>query len=351
MDDLRAKGKDRACLRVSGAAHVVMPYHKLFDKLQEESRDGSHKIGTTGRGIGPCYVDKYTRIGIRMEDLLDEHVLREKLGVALAEKNRVLSGVYGKEPLALDPIYEQALSWGKTLQPYISDVSVEVYEALESGQTVVRISKVDVNGSALPGADLMILGSDGEEVMTWTSGSSPCVIAGLLVGEKYTLRETVTPEGDYELAEDSVFEIGTDGTVTTTGDKTADGDGNTVLLVTNVLKQYTVTFVDEDGAKLQEVSVVSGSRPEYTGDEPTKAADAQYTYEFAGWEPEITEDTAVTEDVTYTATYTATLRQYTVTFYDYDGKTVLREAAYYDYGTPKDQIKTPENPVRDPDEE
>ena len=137
MGELRAKGKDRACLRVSGAAHVVMPYHKLFDNLQEESRDSSHKIGTTGRGIGPCYVDKYTRIGIRMEDLLDEHVLREKLNVALAEKNRILSGVYGKEPLALDPIYEQALNWGKTLQPYIADVSVEVYEALESGQTVL----------------------------------------------------------------------------------------------------------------------------------------------------------------------------------------------------------------------
>ena len=108
LGELRARGKDRACLRVSGAAHVVMPYHKLFDQLQEESRDSEHKIGTTGRGIGPCYVDKYTRIGIRVEDLLDEHVLREKLGVALAEKNRILAGVYGKEPLALDPIYERA---------------------------------------------------------------------------------------------------------------------------------------------------------------------------------------------------------------------------------------------------
>lgn len=137
MGDLREKGKDRACLKVSGAAHVVMPYHKLFDQLQEESRDSEHKIGTTGRGIGPCYVDKYTRIGIRVEDLLDSHVLREKLATALEVKNRILTGVYGREPLALDPIYEQALAWGKSLSPYISDVSVELDEALNDGKTIL----------------------------------------------------------------------------------------------------------------------------------------------------------------------------------------------------------------------
>ena len=89
LAELREKGMDRACLRVSGAAHVVMPYHKLFDQLQESFRDPEHKIGTTGRGIGPCYTDKYSRVGIRVEDLLDEHVLREKLNAVLAEKNRI----------------------------------------------------------------------------------------------------------------------------------------------------------------------------------------------------------------------------------------------------------------------
>ena len=137
ISDLRSRGKDRACLLISGSAHVVMPYHKLFDQLQEESRDGEHKIGTTGRGIGPCYVDKYARIGIRVEDLLDENVLREKLNVALAEKNRILTGVYGKEPLAFDQIYDQALQWGKSLSPYVADVSLELYTALENGQNVL----------------------------------------------------------------------------------------------------------------------------------------------------------------------------------------------------------------------
>ncbi len=179
LRELREKGKDRACLRVSGAAHVVMPYHKLFDRLQEESRDGDHKIGTTGRGIGPCYVDKYTRIGIRVEDILDPHVLREKLGIALAEKNRILSGVYGREPLALDPIYDQALQWGKDLAPYVADVSAELTEALEGGQTVL-----------LEGAQGTLLDVDhGTYPMVTSSNpvsSGGCI--GLGIGMKYVDR-------------------------------------------------------------------------------------------------------------------------------------------------------------------
>lgn len=179
LGDLHSKEKDRACLRISSAAHVVMPYHKLFDQLQEAARDGEHKIGTTGRGIGPCYVDKYMRIGIRVEDLLDEDVLREKLTVAIAEKNRLLTGVYGKEPLAFDPIYQQALQWGKSLAPYVADVSLEVWKALESGQTVLS-----------EGAQGTLLDVDhGTYPMVTSSNpvSSGCCV-GLGVGMKYVDR-------------------------------------------------------------------------------------------------------------------------------------------------------------------
>lgn len=179
LGDLHSKEKDRACLRISSAAHVVMPYHKLFDQLQEAARDGEHKIGTTGRGIGPCYVDKYMRIGIRVEDLLDEDVLREKLTVAIAEKNRLLTGVYGKEPLAFDPIYHQALQWGKSLAPYVADVSLEVWKALESGQTVLS-----------EGAQGTLLDVDhGTYPMVTSSNpvSSGCCV-GLGVGMKYVDR-------------------------------------------------------------------------------------------------------------------------------------------------------------------
>lgn len=134
---LRERGMDRACLFISGSAHVVMPYHKALDHAQEASRDASHKIGTTGRGIGPCYVDKYTRVGIRIEDLLDPEILREKLNVVLNEKNRILTRLYDQEPLAFGEIYDQSVEWGRQLAPYVTDVSLKLDNALKEGQTVL----------------------------------------------------------------------------------------------------------------------------------------------------------------------------------------------------------------------
>ena len=89
--ELFDKGQDRARLAISPHAHVVMPYHKMLDKLQEAARGKGRKIGTTGRGIGPCYVDKYSRSGLRIEDLLNADILREKLTQILEEKNMILT--------------------------------------------------------------------------------------------------------------------------------------------------------------------------------------------------------------------------------------------------------------------
>jgi hypothetical protein len=108
-------------------------------------------------------------------------------------------------------------------------------------------------------------------------------------------------------------------------------------------QKFTITFKDDDGESvLQSGEVAYGSTPEYTGEEPTKEADAQYTYTFAGWTPEIT---AATSDAEYTATYGETLNRYSVTFVDYDG-TVLKEAAEYDYGTKAEDIAKPDDPTR-----
>ncbi len=137
LGDLRSRGMDRARLLVSGAAHVVMPYHKILDQVQEEARDPEHKIGTTGRGIGPCYADKYGRIGIRVEDLLEPEVLREKLSLALADKNRLLTRLYDQKPLAFDDVYQKACQWGRQLSPYVADVSLELHQALTEGQRVL----------------------------------------------------------------------------------------------------------------------------------------------------------------------------------------------------------------------
>jgi adenylosuccinate synthase len=137
IKDLQSKGMDRARLIVSGSAHVVMPYHKIIDKAQEAFRGKEKKIGTTGRGIGPAYVDKFSRCGIRIEDLFHPDVLRDKLEFNLEDKNRILTRLYNLEPLPFDEIHTQAMNWGKELAAYAGDVSRILYEALESGKTVL----------------------------------------------------------------------------------------------------------------------------------------------------------------------------------------------------------------------
>ncbi|MCL2683739.1 MAG: adenylosuccinate synthase [Synergistaceae bacterium] len=126
-------------LVVSNAAHVVMPYHKKLDFLSEMSRQKSSygAIGTTGRGIGPCYVDKYNRMGIRAEDLTEPELLERKLRMNIEEKNTVLEKLYGAEALKFDELYEEALEWGCFLKPFIGDSSAEIDEALRDGRNVL----------------------------------------------------------------------------------------------------------------------------------------------------------------------------------------------------------------------
>lgn len=137
LRELQDQGKDRARLVISGAAHVVMPYHKKLDTAQENQRGKGRKIGTTGRGIGPAYVDKYNRCGVRVEDLLDADSLREKLEYNLDEKNLFLSKIYGEEPLPFDEVFEQAVEWGKALAPYVGDASLVIDEAIREGRGVL----------------------------------------------------------------------------------------------------------------------------------------------------------------------------------------------------------------------
>ncbi len=137
LTDLQTRGKDRARLVVSGSAHVVMPYHKVLDGMEERFRGAGKRIGTTRRGIGPCYVDKVNRSGIRMEDLLNEEVLREKITFNLEVKNMILTRVYGEDPLAFGTIFEQAKEWGEKLAPYVGDASLTVWKAMKSGGCVL----------------------------------------------------------------------------------------------------------------------------------------------------------------------------------------------------------------------
>jgi len=136
LDDLEARGISTDRLRVSGNAHVIMPWHIAIDQGGER-RLGKLKIGTTRRGIGPTYADKAFRLGIRIQDLLEPKILRQKLEVALAEKNVWLERVYGAPPLELEELAARHEQLAQRLRPYVTDTSLLVDRALRDGQAVL----------------------------------------------------------------------------------------------------------------------------------------------------------------------------------------------------------------------
>ena len=137
LDDLDARGLvTRVRVHLSGNAHLVMPWHVAIDQASER-RLGKLQIGTTRRGIGPAYADKAARLGIRVQDLLDAKILRQKIEVALAEKNVWLERVYGAEPLDLEDVAARLERVAQRLRPYVADTSLLVDEALRDGRSVL----------------------------------------------------------------------------------------------------------------------------------------------------------------------------------------------------------------------
>jgi adenylosuccinate synthase len=136
LDDLRRRGVDVSGLRISANAHLIMPYHVLLDTAGE-SKLGSLSIGTTRRGIGPCYADKAARLGIRIQDLLDEKILRQKIMAALEPKRYPLRP-FAKDPsLDLHAMTEEYLTYGHRLEPYIADTARLIWDALDREATVI----------------------------------------------------------------------------------------------------------------------------------------------------------------------------------------------------------------------
>lgn len=133
---LNAEGISTANLRISNRAHVVMPYHVLLDEYQEAAK-GDHKVGTTKNGIGPAYVDKVARVGIRMCDLLEKDTFAEKLKLNLAEKNALFTKVYGQPALDFEALFEEFYAYGQELAPYVTDTAILVNEALDRGERVL----------------------------------------------------------------------------------------------------------------------------------------------------------------------------------------------------------------------
>jgi adenylosuccinate synthase len=153
LDGLLARGVELAPLVVSANAHVIASYHSTIDKVSERFL-GKNLIGTTGRGIGPAYGDKVNRVGVRVADLFDEGILRQKIEAALDVRNQVLAKVYNRRAIAIDAVVEELLSYTERLRPMVADTSLLLNQALDEGKTVLfegaQATMLDVDHGTYP---------------------------------------------------------------------------------------------------------------------------------------------------------------------------------------------------------
>ncbi len=153
LDGLIARGVDVSRLRVSANAHIITHYHRTLDKVTERFL-GKRQIGTTGRGIGPAYADKINRVGIRIQDLFDENILRQKVEGALEQKNPLLVKVYNRRAITVDEIVDELLTYVDRLRPMLADTSLEINNALDAGKTVLfeagQATMLDIDHGTYP---------------------------------------------------------------------------------------------------------------------------------------------------------------------------------------------------------
>ena len=153
LDALVTRGVDVSRLLVSSNAHLIAPYNRTLDKVTERFL-GKRKIGTTGRGIGPTYADKINRVGVRVQDLFDENILRQKVEGALDQKNHLLVKVYNRRAITVDETVDELLDFADRLRPMVTDTALELNRALDAGKTVLfeggQATMLDVDHGTYP---------------------------------------------------------------------------------------------------------------------------------------------------------------------------------------------------------
>ncbi len=153
LDELGARGVDVSRLLVSANAHVITQYHRTLDKVTERFL-GKRQIGTTGRGIGPAYADKINRVGIRIQDLFDENILRQKVEGALDQKNHLLVKIYNRRAIGVDEVVNGLLGNAERLRPMVADTGLILNQALDAGKTVLfeggQATMLDVDHGTYP---------------------------------------------------------------------------------------------------------------------------------------------------------------------------------------------------------
>lgn len=189
IDDLSSRGISFDNLKIDPRAHVVMPWHITLDGLSEKFR-GNSDIGTTKRGIGPCYMDKYERCGIRVYDLVHPEVFAEKVRMTGKLKNKIIKEVYGGEPHDIEAIIKEYTEYGKRLAKYVDDVSVIVYEAAKANKTIMfegaQATLLDIDFGTYPYVTSSHPLSAGVCVGT---GVGPMIISNIIgVAKAYTTR-------------------------------------------------------------------------------------------------------------------------------------------------------------------
>jgi adenylosuccinate synthase len=153
IDLLEARGVDTSRLLVSASAHLITSYHGVIDKVTERFLGGA-RLGTTGRGIGPAYADKMSRVGVRVQDLFDEKILRQKVESALEQKNHLLVKVYNRRAITVDEVVDELLSYADRIRPYVVDSALVLGKALDDGRTVLleggQATLLDVDHGTYP---------------------------------------------------------------------------------------------------------------------------------------------------------------------------------------------------------
>lgn len=194
IEGLKGRGITADRVKISPNAHVIMPYHRLFDSLEEE-RKGANRIGTTGRGIGPCYADKMSRTGIRIGELIDPERFRRRLAECLEYKNAIITKVYGSEALDFDEIYNEYSGYAKIIAPFVANTSEILYEASKSGANIVfegaHATLLDIDFGTYPFVTSSHCVAGGATIGT---GVSPTMIDRVIgVAKAYTTRVGAGP--------------------------------------------------------------------------------------------------------------------------------------------------------------
>jgi adenylosuccinate synthase len=299
VEKLEKEGICTKNIRISDRTHLIFPYHKGLDDLAERSR-GDNKIGTTKNGIGTCYMDKVERSGIRMCDLMDEEVFREKLSHQLKRKNNVIQKIYGGEPFDEEEMLKAYLGYAEKLRPYVEDTTVTLYEAVKAGKKVLfegaQGTLLDIDFGTYPFVTSSHPISGGFAVGT---GIGPnCIEEVLGIAKAYTTRVGKGPfvtEQDNEIG-DRIRKAGNEfGTVT--GRPRRCGWFDVVMVrysaringMTSIALMLLDVLTGVEELKICIAYDIRGKRVEHFPASLKDLAEAKPVYEtFEGWNEDIT---------------------------------------------------------------